>query len=145
MDIARKINDICDAKGFRYHYGNKSHINLIDSNSDLEPNKVHLLLFPVRRGKYERNTNSRVCNGNFFFVLPDNFANAYLNETDAPESESKYVTKIEPLELELNTFEKSLDYCNELDVITFEYVDAIDVLDANMTGFWVTFQFRVYE
>lgn len=145
MDIVRTIENICVAKGFQFHYGNKSHLNLIDSNSDLAPDKVHLLLFPVRRGIYERNTNSRVYNGNFFFVMPDNFAQAYYNETDAPVEESKYENRIEPLVADLNSFEAGLTYCNEIDILTFESVDAVDVIDANLSGLWVTFQFRVYE
>lgn len=145
MDLVRIIETECTASSFTFHYGNKSHLNLIDQNGELEPDKTHLLLFPVRRGQYDRNTNSRVYNGNFFFVRPDEFAQNYYNETDAPESESKYESKIEPLITALNTLELKMQSCYDLDILSWESVDAIDVIDANMTGLWVTFQIRSYE
>jgi hypothetical protein len=145
MDLVRIIETECIASSFAFHYGNKSHLNLIDQDGELEPDKTHLLLFPVRRGQYDRNTNSRVYNGNFFFVRPDEFAQNYYNETEAPESESKYESKIEPLITALNALELKMQTCYDLDILSWESVDAIDVIDANMSGLWVTFQIRSYE
>ena len=134
--MVRLLENICTDLGFQFEYGNKSHLNLIDQNGYTLPNKIHLLLFPVTSGATDFNTSSQVHNGNFFFVVPDEFANAYW---------TKYTTKIEPLEIELKKLEKRLSYCDNVDIIQFNYIDAIDVLDANMSGFWVTYQFRVYE
>lgn len=145
MDLVRIIETECQASCIKFHYGNKSHLNLIDQGGDLEPDKTHLLLFPLRRGLYERNTNSRVYNGNFFLVRPDHFAQNYYNETDADNCESKYESKIEPLIKELNAMELKLQTCYDLDIVSFESVDAVDVIDANMSGLWVTFQIRSYE
>lgn len=142
-DLVRILETFCASNDVQFHYGNKSHLNLIDSNSDLCPDKIHLLLFPLRRGNVI--DNARVYNGNFFYVKPDNFAQEYFNETDGENCESKYNTCIEPLIKSLDKFEQKLKWCEDIDIVSFESIDAIDVLDANMSGLWVTFQFRVYE
>lgn len=134
--MVRLLKNICTDLGYQFEYGNKSHLNLIDQNGYTLPNKIHLLLFPVTNSGTDFSTSSQVHNGNFFFVVPDEFANAYW---------TKYTTKIEPLEIELKNLEKRLSYCDNVDILQFSYVDAIDVLDANLTGFWVTYQFRLYE
>ena len=142
-DLVRILETFCASNDVQFHYGNKSHLNLIDSNSDLCPDKIHLLLFPLRRGNVI--DNARVYNGNFFYVKPDNFAQEYFNETDGENCESKYNTCIEPLIKSLDSLEQKLKWCEDIDIVSFESIDAIDVLDANMSGLWVTFQFRVYE
>lgn len=145
MDIVRTFESVCEGLGYNFHYGNKSNLNLIDSNSNIEPDKIHLLLFPVRRGSKDRNTNSRIYNGNFFLVMPDDFSQAYYNETNQNVNESKYQNRIEPLVNGLDVFESKLSYCNGIDILLFDSVDAVDVLDANMTGLYITFQLRGYE
>ena len=142
-DLVRILETFCASNDVQFHYGNKSHLNLIDSNSDLCPDKIHLLLFPLRRGNVI--DSARIYNGNFFYVKPDNFAQEYFNETDGENCESKYNTCIEPLIKSLDIFEQKLKWCEGIDIVSFESIDAIDVLDANMSGLWVTFQFRVYE
>jgi hypothetical protein len=142
-DLVRVLESVCNANDIRFHYGNKSHLNLIDANSDLEPDKIHLLLFPLRRGNVV--DSARVYNGNFFYVMPDDFAQEYHNETDGDNCEAKYTHRIEPLLKSLDDLELKLKWCEGLDIVSFESVDAIDVLDANMSGFFVTFQFRLYE
>lgn len=141
--LVRILETFCASNDVQFHYGNKSHLNLIDANSDLCPDKIHLLLFPLRRGNLINST--RLYNGNFFYVKPDNFAQEYFNETDGENCESKYNTCIEPLLKSLDSIEQKLRWCEEIDIVSFESVDAVDVLDANMSGIFVTFQFRVYE
>lgn len=143
MDLVRIFEKVANDNCIQFHYGSKSHLNLIDSNSSLEPNKIHLLLFPLRRGNVI--SNSRVYNGNFFYVMPDDFSNQYYNETEQEECEGKYTDRIEPLITSLDSLEQKLKWCEGIDIVSFESVDAVDVLDANMSGLWVTFQFRVYE
>lgn len=142
-DLVRVLEAVCKTNGIEFHYGNKSHLNLIDANSDLCPDKIHLLLFPLRRGNVV--DSARLYNGNFFYVMPDNFAQEYHNETDGDNCEAKYTHRIEPLIKSLDALELKLKWCEGLDIISFESVDAIDVLDANMSGLFVTFQFRLYE
>lgn len=142
-DLVRILETVSKANGIEFKYGNKSHLNLIDSNSDLCPDKIHLLLFPLRRGNSI--DNARTYNGNFFYVKPDDFAQEYYNETDGDNCESKYETCIEPLITSLDSLELKLKWCNEIDILSWESTDAIDVLDANMSGLYVTFQFKVYE
>lgn len=142
-DLVRILDTFCTANNVKFHYGNKSHLNLIDAGSDLAPNKIHLLLFPLRRGNFI--DNGRVYNGNFFYVKPDNFAQEYYNETAGSNAESKYNTCIEPLITSLDAIEKKLKWCEDIDILSWESVDAVDVLDANMSGLYVTFQFKVYE
>ena len=145
MDIVRILEDICTDLGYEFHYGNKSHLNLIDQNGNLAPNKVHLLLFPPTRKNYNFSDSSRTYNGNFFFVMPDQFSQDYFNNTDSSETANKYESKIEPLITALSSFESRLTYCENMDILQFDSVDAVDVLDANMSGLWVTYQFKVYE
>jgi hypothetical protein len=142
-DLVRILESFCKANDTEFHYGNKSHLNLIDANSDLCPDKIHLLLFPLRRGNVV--DSARIYNGNFFYVKPDDFAQEYQSETNQENCESKYDTCIEPLIKSLDALEQKLRWCEGIDIVSFESVDAIDVLDANMSGLWVTFQFRVYE
>ena len=142
-DLVRVLESVCNANDIRFHYGNKSHLNLIDANSDLEPDKIHLLLFPLRRGNVV--DSARIYNGNFFYVMPDDFGQEYHNETDGDNCEAKYTHRIEPLLKSLDALELKLKWCEGLDIVSFESVDAIDVLDANMSGLFVTFQFRLYE
>ena len=142
-DLVRVLESFCNANDIRFHYGNKSHLNLIDANSDLEPDKIHLLLFPLRRGNVVN--SARIYNGSFFYVMPDDFAQEYHNETDGDNCEAKYTHRIEPLLKSLDALELKLKWCEGLDIVSFESVDAIDVLDANMSGLFVTFQFRLYE
>lgn len=145
MDIVRQFENIAISKGFKFHYGNKSHLNLIDQNGNLEPNKTHLLLFPVTRGKLDYNDNKRNYKGRFFFVRPDNFSQDYYNNTNSAESEDKFTTKIEPLIQELNGFERSLNWCDGFDILSFESIEIVDALDSNFTGFWVNFNIDRYE
>ncbi len=145
MDIVRILENICIDLDYSFHYGNKSHLNLIDQNGNLEPNKTHLLLFPPTRSKGNNNDSSRTYRGNFFFVRPDEFAQDYYNNTNSLETNDKYTTKIEPLITDLNSFETQLEYCENMDVLSFDSIDAVDILDANLSGLWVTYNVKVYE
>ena len=145
MDIVRIIETICTDLEYQFHYGNKSHLNLIDQNGALEPDLTHLLLFPPTRSKGNNSTSSRDYRGNFFFVRPDQFAQDYYKNTDSNETANKYETKIEPLIEALSSLEVQLEYCENMDLLQFDSIDAVDVLDANMSGLWVTYSVRVYE
>lgn len=145
MDLVRIIEDICTDLGYQFHYGNKSHLNLIDQNGELAPNKIHLLLFPITRGRVNKDTSSRIVSGNFFFVMPDEFAQDYYNNTTSSETSDKFTTKIEPLITSLDGLQDRLDYCENVEVIQFQSVEVVDILDANLSGFWVTFNVEVYE
>lgn len=144
-DLVRILETYCNANDIVYSYGSKSHLNLLEGREELTEDKVHLLLFPVRRGQFNRDSASRLVNGSFFYVMPDNFDRHYFNERNQSVNESKYALKIEPLITYLTAIELYLNSCAELDVLNFESVEAIDVLEANLTGFFVTYQFRVYE
>jgi hypothetical protein len=145
MDIVRTFEGICDKLGYKFHYGNKSHLNLIDQGGDLEPDLTHFLMFPPTRSKQNNSTSSRDYRGNFFFVRPDKFAQDYYNNTNSNQTNNKYEAKIEPLINQLNTLETQLEYCEDMDVLTFDSIDAVDVLDANLSGLWVTYSVKVYE
>ena len=140
-DLVRILETFCNANNVQFNYGNKSHLNLIESGT--QPDKIHLLLFPLKRGN--KVDSARVYNGNFFYVKPDNFAQEYFNETDGANSQSKYASCIEPLITSLDSLEHKLKWCENIDIVSFESVDAVDVIDANLSGLWVTFQFKVYE
>ena len=144
-DLVRILETYCNSNEIVYRYGSKSHLNLLEGREELTEDKIHLLLFPVRLGQFNRDNSSRLVNGSFFYVMPDNFDRHYFNERNQPINESKYALKIEPLKVYLQAMEIYLDSCGEIDVLSFESVEAIDVLDANLTGYFVTYQFRIYE
>ena len=144
-DLVRILEDYSNSNDIIFRYGSKSHLNLLEGREELTEDKVHLLLFPVRRGLFDRSTSSRVVNGSFFLVMPDNFDRHYFNEREQPTADSKYTLKIEPLNVYATSMQIYLDSCGEIDVLTFDSVEAIDVLDANVTGLFITYQFRVYE
>lgn len=145
MDFVRILENICTELDYKFHYGNKSHLNLIDQNGALEPDKIHLLLFPITRGRFNNDTNSRNVTGNFFFVMPDEFAQDYFNNTNSSETNDKFTNKIEPLISALDNLQNTLDYCKDVDINQFQSVEVVDILDANLSGFWVTFNVEVYE
>lgn len=145
MDIVRIIENKCIDLGYLFHYGNKSHLNLIDQNGNTLPDKTHLLLFPVKRGLFNYNNNTRSYSGSFLFVKPDDFAQDYYNNTDSAETQDKFTAKIEPLITELNSLESQLSYCDGFDITQWDATEIVDTLDANLTGLWVTFNVVYYE
>lgn len=144
-DLVRILEAYSNANDIIFRYGSKSHLNLLEGREELTEDKVHLLLFPVRRALFSRSDSARVVSGSFFLVMPDNMDRHYFNEREQLVEESKYALKIEPLNIYAQSLQIYLDSCGELDVLTFDSVEAIDVLDANVTGLFITYQFRVYE
>lgn len=145
MDLVEIIENICNELDISFHYGNKSHLNLIDQNGALEPDKIYVLLFPITRGRLDKNTSSRQVSGNFFLVTPDYFAQDYYNNTVSVENVNKYRDKIKPLIHKLDVFSQKMEYCYGVELTLFNSVEVVDILDANLTGFWVTFNGILYE
>lgn len=145
MDLVRILETYSNDNDIVFRYGSKSHLNLLEGREELTEDKVHVLLFPLRRGVYNRSNSSRLVNGNLFLVLPDNYDRHYFNERGQDTADSKFVLKVEPLINTSKALENYLSYCNNVEIVSYESVEAIDVLDANLSGLFVTFQVRVYE
>lgn len=140
MDIVRIIETYCDENNIEFRYGSKEHLNLL--GGEIDPTKIYLLLFPVKRdsrtgslGLSIRNTSY---SGNFYLVVTSDYSLHYFNEKEQDESTSKYTVNIEPLLTAFKDLGNSLS-CDELNINKWSNVDATDVLDANKDGLWCTY------
>ena len=145
MDLVRVLETYCEANNIEFMYGSKSHLNLLES--EITGEKVHLLLFPVRRSTetndYNTAIKANVYKGNFFLVVASNLDQHYFNEKEQPQETSKYTKNIEPLITKWKALENYLLGCvGELEVTQWESIDAIDVLDANKDGLWCTYSIK---
>lgn len=145
MDIVKILENICTDLGYKFNYGNKSHLNLIDPNYDFDSNNIHFLMFPPTRNLANNSDSSRTYSGNFAFVIPDEFAQDYYKNTNSNETNNKYDNKILPCIIEMNKLEDRLAYCENMDLIQLSSMDLVDFINANLSGLWVTYQFKVYE
>lgn len=145
-DLVRVFETYCNDNNIEFRYGSKSHLNLLES--DIDPTKVYLLLFPVRRknqtGSLGVKIKDNTYSGNFFLVVGSNYDLHYFNEREQDESTSKFTVNIEPL---ITTFKALGNYlaCQELELNQWDNIDAIDVLDANKDGLWCTYQIKQDE
>ena len=141
MDLVRIFETYCTANDIEFMYGSKSHLNLLES--DIDPNKIYLLLFPVRRKPIANKLGTKLItdsySGNFFLLKGSNRDLHYFNEREQPESTSKFTINIEQLLTTFKEIGNSL-MCDEVNLILWENIDAIDVLDANKDGLWCTYQ-----
>lgn len=146
MDLVRVFETYCNENDIEFRYGSKSHLNLLES--DIDPTKIYLLLFPVRRKPISNNTGTKLTtnsySGNFFLIVGSNYDLHYFNEREQNQSTSKYTVNIEPL---ITTFKSIGNYllCDGLELNQWENIDAIDVLDANKDGLWCSYQIKQDE
>jgi hypothetical protein len=142
-DFVRILKTYCESKNIEYHYGRKANLNLLQS--DLDEEKIYCLHEPSPR-KVKMNVNlTRVADyvftGMFFLVKKSTIDMPYFTEMGNNESESKYVKNIEPLLLVFETMANNLG-C-EHDVIQFECIDVVNVLDTNKDGLLVTYTIEI--
>jgi hypothetical protein len=148
-DIVEIFEDYATTQSFRYKYGNRNVLNLLQSNSADFPDQVHLLVESVTRqseiGSMGLSRNAVLYSGRYILALPDDYASHVYNENETDISKSKYKIKIKPLLTNFKELESQFMACDGLDILTHENSDTINFLDANLTGLFCTFKFRVYE
>lgn len=146
IDFVRILQNYCISKNIAYHYGRKSNLNLL--KSDTLEDKIYCLHEASPR-KTEMNKNktrvsSYLFSGMFFLVKKSTMDMPYLNEVGNDEAVSKYNLNIEPL---LNEFNAMANYfgCTDMEVLQFEAIDVVNVLDTNKDGILITYQIRSFE
>lgn len=149
QDIVEIFEDFAAAQDYRYKYGNKAVLNLIQSRSADLPNEIHLLLENVRRkaeiGSSGLSRKAVVFSGRYFLVVPDDYSTHVYNENESQVSKSKYKEKILPLLTVWKALEAQFIACDGYDILSHENFDVVNELDANLTGLLCTYQIRVYE
>lgn len=143
QDFVRILQVHCLNANIEYHYGRKANLNLLKANLDNE--KIYCLHEPSPR-KAEMNSNSTrvasyVYTGMFFLVKQSTMDMPYFTEMNNNETDSKYVQNIEPL---LSAFENMANKfgCMGLDILQFDCIDVVNVLDTNKDGLLVTYSIR---
>ena len=125
--------------GWDFSYGNKSNQNLL--RSDTIAGKKYMLLDPVRRVKSKSEfggTGIRTFNGSFMLVVKSTLDTVYHNQKEQLASAGRYELNIKPLLTELVLLEDILD-CSDYEIKSWEVIDVINQLDANLDGIIVTF------
>ena len=124
---------------WKFSYGNKSNQNLL--RSDLLTGKKYFLLDPIKRVKTKSEfggTGIITFSGSFMLLVKSNLDMVYHNQKDVAPSSGRYESNIEPLLTQLETFEDILD-CSTYEIKSWEIIDVINQLDANLDGIIVTF------
>ena len=144
QDFVRILQEYCVNAGIEYHYGRKANLNLLKAN--LDNDKIYCLHEPSPR-KAEMNSNSTrvasyVYNGMFFLVKQSTMDMPYFSEMNNNESNSKYVKNIAPL---LGAYEAMANKfgCQGFDIMQFDCIDVVNVLDTNKDGLLITYSIRV--
>jgi hypothetical protein len=145
-DFVRILQAYCEGKNIAYHYGRKANLNLLKSNTLTD--EIYCLHEPSPR-KTEMNKNktsvaSYLFSGMFFLVKKSNIDMPYLNELGNSEDISKYKLNIEPM---LNEFKAMANYfgCSQMELLQFDAIDIVNVLDTNKDGLLVTYSVRSFE
>lgn len=140
MDIVRIFQQYCIDKGYDFRYGDEAHMNLLQG--DLDPQLIHLLLFPVERSAGINKTGTKInkvnYKGSFMLVVHSDYALHYFNELDKDETVSKFTINIEPL-IRAHMDIGNEIMCNELSISRWECKDVINIMDANKDGIYCQF------
>ena len=145
-DFVRILQDYCTKKNMHYSYGRKSNLNLLKSDSFAD--KIYCLHEPSPRKTEMSSSKTRVASylssGMFFLVKKSTLDMPYLNEMDNDEESSKYVLNIEPLLIEFKKMANAFG-CSDLELIQFDAIDLVNVLDTNKDGLLISYTIRSYE
>ena len=143
-DFVEILNNYCTANNFKFVYGRKASLNLLDNRTALEPHKIYLMCEPFRRVS-ERTAigkiKSYLFNGSFFLAVNSNIDMPVFNEVGNSEVRSKYILNIKPL---LDLQSKMVDYfsCTDIEIVNWDVIDVYDIFDQNKDGILVTFSVR---
>jgi hypothetical protein len=161
-DLVSLLERYATEEDIYFSYGNRANNNLLQS--DLDADRIYLLLDPLRRLKRFSEyggTREIVFNSSFFLVKKSTIDQVYYNPnensrfvssitsmpsgfiTDQPcfnYTQGKYAQHIKPLlEQIIEKIEGKIN-CSEYEILNWEILDAINVFDTNLDGLLVTFQ-----
>ena len=138
-DIVREFEQYCADNSIIFHYGEESHINLIESNN--LATQIYLLMFPPERsllsGQIGQSFRQYRYSGRFMLMVPADFSQQYHKEIN--HNAGKYETNIEPLLEAFKSFGEHLIKCGRFELSNWTNKDAINYLDANKDGLWCTY------
>lgn len=144
IDFVRILQDYCSNSNIEYHYGRKSNLNLLKAT--LSNEKIYCLHEPSPRKIVMTKAGLRVAgytfNGMFFLVKQSTMDMPYLNEMNNDEARSKYVLNIEPLLAVFEQMANKFGCNNNLEIISFDCIDVVNVLDTNKDGLLVTYSVK---
>lgn len=142
-DFVRILQDYCNNNDLKYHYGRKANLNLLKST--LDNTDIYCLHEPSPRKAIMNTNGTRIAKylftGMFFLVKQSTLDMPYLDELGNNEARSKYVLNIEPL---LTVFETMANKfgCTDMEILSFECIDVVNVLDTNKDGLLVTYSIK---
>lgn len=133
-DLKEIIEDHCTVLGWTYSYGNKSNQNLLSSN--LASSEIYLLLDPIRRRKNFSEYGGLIdidFSGNLMLLVKSDLDKEY---------DDKYESYIKPLiTSSIEQLEDAIN-CSDYTIVSWELLDNINDLDANMDGLLVTYTIK---
>ncbi len=129
-----------DTLEWYFSYGNAANRNLL--SSDLEPDKLYFLMDTIVRDKTFGEfggTGDVTFTGNFMLVVKSDLDNVYDNQKGVAFTDGKYEKNIRPIiETSLVSFEDYVN-CSDYEITAWSFIDAVNMLDANLDGVIVTF------
>ena len=146
MDIVLFIQQEVELLGWEFSYGNKSNINLIDGDKDIE--KIYFLCDVIQTN--EPDISEFGGDGaidytiNFMLLVCSDFSDVYFRQSNTVETEGKYEKNILPLKTQLKKFKKVID-CSIYERRGWSIVEVIDQEDCNGDGLGVGTTLREIE
>ena len=137
-DIVRIFETYAQNAGYEYLYGRDKVINLLDtSQSWTGLSDTIYFLHEFRRGERVDN-NKMKYTGTFYFVLHSNINQGFWDEATDTVAEGKYAQNIEPFVNAYGALWNSY-YCTQMEVLSTNFIDVTDFLDANLDGIKVDY------
>jgi hypothetical protein len=143
LDIVRVFQALAESKAMTFLYGRKAVLNLIDTGNEFtgDLDAIYFLLeyrdIKPMKNQFKTGTKGVMYSGTFYLVKHSDLDQNFFNEVGT-ESESKYVTNIEPLLNCLNDFELYFG-CGKIEYETMKAQDVTDFLDMNADGLMINF------
>jgi hypothetical protein len=140
-DIVRHLEQFSNSKGYIFHYGRKSVLNLLDFESPTHfvEETIYFLLenrtIRPQTNATKTNVKGNSFDGTFFLIKH--------SELDQ-EFKDKYIFNIEPLLSVLKELQQYFS-CTLIDFEVLEADDVTDILDMNCDGLMVKFKAYIPE
>ena len=144
IDVVTHFKDQAELLNFKFDFGTRAMLNFLKSNK--VTTDIHLLLFsPLKWSQppTEYMGGPKLAIGNFLFVVKSNLDKVIYRQKGMDESETKYLTNVEPLFAELEKFKNKI-VCSSYYIEKWEAIDAYNVLDTNCDGLLVDFTVGKY-
>jgi len=146
MTLVEKLRQITEALEWNFHYGRRDFNNLVEIDSDNEE-VIHFILDPVTRSPKYSNTggylNYSIYSGYFMILTKSDFDQVYDNQKEINSTDGKWITNIEPkIRNHFASLEHSIICDEDLQIVSFNITDIINVFDENMDGILVNYTLR---